>query len=384
MKKRKKRTGKSKSRKSRPKLRLISRIALILNILFSALLLLSWISTYIDPSKFWPAAFIAILYPGFIIINLLFVLAWLIRLRWFFLISLVPVALSFNLLAAHFNIRGSSKSIEGPSEVKVLSYNVHAFNKNDYYNSKDAKAQETILNYIYSEDPDIICMQEFYSNPSRNFAILDSFNMMQRLPNMSKAFYREDWKTMYMAIFTKYPVEASGVLQGPDQRNYGHWIDVRIDGQISRIINVHLRSLKLSSELTLLDNVDPDFYNDENFKKGARTMLGKMKRAFILRVTQSNSLKDFISKSPHPIVLCGDFNDTPASYTYRQLQPYLNDAFSKSGFGAVKTYNGPLPYFRIDYIMASPSFRINSCVVKKIDVSDHFPMTATIQLKGKD
>ena len=39
---------------------------------------------------------------------------------------------------------------------------------------------------------------------------------------------------------------------------------------------------------------------------------------------------------PYPIIICGDFNDTPVSYAYQQLGDNMIDAFLESGNGIGK------------------------------------------------
>ena len=83
-----------------------------------------------------------------------------------------------------------------------------------------------------------------------------------------------------------------------------------------------------------------------------------------------------MNTSPYPIILCGDFNDTPTSYTYKQLSEGLNDSFSNAGLGIGQTYNGKFPTLRIDYILHSPEFELNSFKTTDVNLSDHFLLLA--------
>ena len=53
----------------------------------------------------------------------------------------------------------------------------------------------------------------------------------------------------------------------------------------------------------------------------------------------------------NPVIILGDFNDTPQSYTYQQLLKGRRDAFIEQGSGWGATYQKPLPFLRIDYIL---------------------------------
>ena len=96
---------------------------------------------------------------------------------------------------------------------------------------------------------------------------------------------------------------------------------------------------------------------------------------------EKNLFKVFIKKSPYPVLVVGDFNDTPQSYTYAQIADNLQDAFAKKGFGLGITYGGIVPALRIDYILASPSLPILSHRIFKKEYSDHYPIVAELGIE---
>jgi endonuclease/exonuclease/phosphatase (EEP) superfamily protein YafD len=105
----------------------------------------------------------------------------------------------------------------------------------------------------------------------------------------------------------------------------------------------------------------------------------KLRKAFIIRSTQVNTLSAHIASCPYPVILSGDFNDTPSSYTYHQLVMKLTDSFVESGNGLfMNTYAGKFPSFRIDYILHSDWFRSVSYQTMQVDISDHYPIAATL------
>jgi endonuclease/exonuclease/phosphatase (EEP) superfamily protein YafD len=81
-----------------------------------------------------------------------------------------------------------------------------------------------------------------------------------------------------------------------------------------------------------------------------------------------------MNTSPYPIILCGDFNDTPTSFTYKQLSEGLNDSFANAGLGIGQTYNGKFPALRIDYILYSPELEIVNFKTSEVSLSDHYPI----------
>ena len=50
---------------------------------------------------------------------------------------------------------------------------------------------------------------------------------------------------------------------------------------------------------------------------------------------------------------------------------------SNAGTGLGQTYNGKFPTLRIDYILHSPEFKINSFKTTEVNLSDHFPIVST-------
>ena len=82
-----------------------------------------------------------------------------------------------------------------------------------------------------------------------------------------------------------------------------------------------------------------------------------------------------------PILLAGDFNDTPVSNTYKRLSVNLIDTFSSAGRGVGTTYAGKIPLLRIDYIFADATFKVVDHQVIDSPVSDHYPIKSVIRLQ---
>ena len=111
---------------------------------------------------------------------------------------------------------------------------------------------------------------------------------------------------------------------------------------------------------------------------GSLRILKRLKKAYLYRAEQARELSLSIEKSPYPVILCGDFNDTPVSYSYRTISKNLEDCYGKAGRGFWTTYAGPIPGLRIDFILHSPSLSTKGFLTQKVRLSDHYPVEAII------
>ncbi|MDD4848141.1 MAG: endonuclease/exonuclease/phosphatase family protein, partial [Bacteroidales bacterium] len=91
---------------------------------------------------------------------------------------------------------------------------------------------------------------------------------------------------------------------------------------------------------------------------------------------QARLVHQFISQSPYPVIVCGDFNDTPGSYSYQQVSKGLKDGFLEAGQGFGQTFNGDIPLMRIDYIFHNDHFQATDFQVHINHYSDHYPVSA--------
>ncbi|WP_347396275.1 endonuclease/exonuclease/phosphatase family protein [Parabacteroides leei] len=63
-----------------------------------------------------------------------------------------------------------------------------------------------------------------------------------------------------------------------------------------------------------------------------------MKSNYRKRAEQADMIHAEIKCSPYPVLVCGDFNDTPASYTYHRVRKDLVDGFRDCGSGYQYTF----------------------------------------------
>ncbi|MCX6267140.1 MAG: endonuclease/exonuclease/phosphatase family protein [Bacteroidetes bacterium] len=354
-----------------------------LNLCAVSCLLASYMSEFISPDKFWVLAFFGLAYPVFLIINIIFVIFWLITWNRFIFVSLIAILAGFNSLQAIYPVRFSKQESTSYSKVRIVSYNVHSL----YGNEKPDSKQETkskVTEFLARQNADIICVQEFFATGEDYSQTLSKFAKSIHLGYYSFKNYRElgnKRKINAIATFSRFPIVNSGCFRLPGRSHYAIFSDVIMGRDTVRVYNLHLESIRFgSADYSFYSNLtEPDVEEPSLIKEGSKRMLWKLRRAFILRSKQVLVLKEHLASCTYPVILSGDFNDTPTSFTYHQLTGKLTDSFIESGHGLfMSTYAGKFPSFRIDYILHSDKFRSISYHTSEVDLSDHFPITTTL------
>lgn len=373
------------------KLSLTGKVLLILNLLFFAGLLLSYLAPYISPELFWPMAFVGLIYPLLLFINIFFVVVWLVFRRKYFLISLIGILVGISHVANFFQWNRIDKPLpQDGTNLKVLSYNVRVLGLYNYgANWKLNFAwRNNIFNYLTQADYDIICLQEFVHDRSKQFKTLDTIPKFLRAKHSHFDYTRHSKNINFfgLATFSAYPIVKKGkIIFQTEGGNMCIYTDLKIGNDTIRVYNLHFESIGLSKEdhmfvENMINIVQPG--ENEPYLDQGRRIIGRLRRAFVSRAAQAEAVAAHIRQSPHPVILAGDFNDTPTSYVYRIITRYLNDAF-KVGRGFGSTYIGAVPSFRIDYIMHSDDFSAFNFKTGIQKYSDHFPVSVMLNLPDK-
>ena len=341
-----------------------------LNILSSLCLLFSYLAAWVPPSSFYWFALLANGYPFLLLVNILFALLWLYRRKRYFYLSLGTILLG----GSHFlNLVGLNWSEQIPStdSVRVMSYNVRYFNATALSNTKELEqAQQKILRTIEAQAVDIFCGQEFSGKTS-------AYNQTSKqfLENKMGLKYHFEGGGSSLAIFSKYPMLKKGTIDFPNSYNGAIYADLKYKEQTIRVYCFHLQSIGLGSdEHEIFDEENLSTLGQNATQKKYQRISNKLKEAFLQREEQANFIAQHIQNSPHPVLVCGDMNDTPSSYAYGQFAQNLTDAFRAKGSGLGSTYAGLIPFLRIDYVFTSPSNRVETFKVISNSTSDHYPI----------
>lgn len=335
-------------------------------------------SKYISPALFWPIAFFGLAFPFLFIVNVLFIIYWLAQFKPVLIFGLVLFFLS--LPTAYSYVQFSVEKEKPKNKLlKVTSYNSMLF---DLYNwSKNLESRGKILTNLADINPDIICLQEFYTSEEKG----DYNNIDTVIRTLKTNYYHVEFTTTLrgfdhwgIGTFSKYPIINQGkIMFNTTANNLCIYSDIVVNKDTFRVYNVHLQSISFTKG-------DNKFFNDvvneqkdaEDEVRHSKHILSRLKRAFLKRAEQVETIALHMKLCRYKIILCGDFNDTSASYAYQKLCKNLSDAFIEKGKGFGRTYAGKWPQFRIDYILHDPALHCYSFKRSEETFTDHYPITA--------
>ena len=368
-------------KKNKRKLTFLNRLIYLLNMLAVIALIASYLSVYLPPDQIWWPSVFGLVFPYIALVNLVFMFYWMIIGKRQFLLSLIFLLFGWNQIRNYYQFKGHKDDIKGKSSFNLLSFNTHNLSDNNA-GVINPETRKQIFDFVKGESPDIICLQEFYTRVDEKEKLINDFSKWVNRPEYHSDVYfkGKTRRTNSLITLSQWPMVDQGTLRHTNKKAYAIYTDIAIPGiDTVRIYNIHLQSVHLLRS-------DIDFVNDLGFqqntddlKSGTKELLWKLRKAFSSRTQQVRNLEEHIKQSPWPVILCGDFNDTPTSYVYHRLKRKRKDAFREDGKGVGFTYAGKLPIpLRLDYILYDPSFTSKNFKIHRINLSDHFPITANI------
>ncbi|MEF9987204.1 MAG: endonuclease/exonuclease/phosphatase family protein [Bacteroidales bacterium] len=398
-------------------------LSIILTIIIAVITIVALNIGKFSPHQTIIMPFIGLILPALIFTNICYAIYWLIRRRW--LICLIPIATiigCFSYYGTFYRFGNATKEIvlqdkQNEKNIRVLTYNTH------FFCSKEAEKNNILMSdFLKVQNIDIACFQE-YEMPDK---FKDTISQFRMLPyNYTNYNVKEK---MSIAIYSKYPILDSKYVEYPFS-NYGYiestialcstniitnevklsvdkylktidstiivtdsTIKVKTDSitktitdsliNLSKkitVINTHFQSTGVSTTRREVEKIEDSGENIANINIAER-MTTRMSVSYKMRAQQIDIVLDAIKNSKYPVILCGDFNDTPLSYVYSKAASELIDGFKESGDGYMYTYKYFKKMLRIDYIFYGKEFKSVKYFSPNKDFSDHNPVISELKL----
>ncbi len=336
-------------------LKFSSKIIFALNSLVAFLLLISYILPYIPPKSFATLSVLSLGVPLLILLNVIFFIYWLLRVKKQMILSLVVLLLGWNYINSMYKFSSSTK-VNDDGNFTVMSFNIRLFNKYDWL--KDKTVKDSILNFIKKEQPDVLCLQEYPRSEQVRLEGYHNFN----------ATYNKGVRGG-QAIYSKFPIVNSGSLEFPNTLNNAIFVDIAKQQDTIRVYTLHLQSSGINADV-------------EKLKKETSSHL--FKQVGTTFKAQQDQVELFLAhkaKTNYKTIITGDFNNTAYSYIYRKVKgDDFIDTFEEAGNGFGRTYDFKFFPMRIDFILADKDFTVNGFKTFDNLLSDHYPIKTTLKL----
>lgn len=345
-----------------------------------AAILLLWLSvgvTYLNPEQYPRLSLLSLAFPVFLFTTVAFVIFWLIFKAKRVWIPLVGIAACFSFVRDYCPVNLPSEPAD--SSLTVLTFNTHGFGGSD---AVDDEGNNLVVRYLVNRGDDIICLQETYAMTYTN-ALTDSLK--------SRGYHEAVHKGL--TLYSRLPIIDSEALTYPTLNNSGFCAHLLWGTDTILLINNHFESNHFSPEmkqkyvdaLEQTANRNGSYSTADSLLGDVKPLLRLMAEAAPMRAAQVAVIDSIVSAwLPRPVILCGDFNDTPVSYTHRVLTRQLTSAFRESGNGLGLTFREQGFPVRIDHILFSPQHWTSHAtrVDGDMNLSDHRPISTVLSPKS--
>lgn len=339
------------------KLSFFQKLWFLVNILCSFALFLACIVPFTSSASL---AFLSLGVPALVLANSLFLGYWIFKFRKQFLLSFFVLVFGYLTIGSFMAFSDDSEKVVVEDSISILSFNSLGFRgKQDEWRSK---AGDTIVDFIKSQNPDILCFQEFDYRKIRTDHFKD-------YPYRYVDFeFGVHTGRVVQAVYSKYEIINKALIDFPNSSNSAIYTDILVHKDTIRVYNVHLQSL----------NIRPSNLKKERSDK----LFSRLRASFAKQQEQSDIVRKSMDKSPYRNIVCGDFNSTQFSKVYFNIKENYKDTFLEKGSGYGSTIHFWKFPFRIDFILTDPSMMVLSHKNFEIDLSDHEPIMASIKLSA--
>lgn len=318
----------------------------------------------VEPSSNWYLAIVSLGITPLLVVNFMFLVYWIVWRKWIFILPLVAILINISYVTAIIQFKFTD--VKAENTLKIATYNIHGFR---HLGENREVAVRRIGELLYNENVDIVCFQEF---------VYDKECTLDRITELLRFPYRTEIKdsncSLVCGIYSKYPILETKFIEFIDSDNNFMWVDIDVNGKKLRVLNAHLQTTNVNQSRKEFAIISNNTISDES-KDAINEVANRLKVNNLKRVVQSTALIDVAKNTPHALLVCGDFNDTPASYSYNNLvRAGLKDGFKSSGSGYMYTYRDIFKLLRIDYIFYNDKISPINYYSPSVKYSDHNPV----------
>ena len=336
-------------------------VMVIAMLLLAAATILCIVTPNVEPARLGIFSLTILGAPIIYILLLIVLLYWALRWKW----SLAFVAFIFVFLGTlhiggyyRIDLKQHAEGKVSSKHLKIISYNIAC------------STDQALIDTLAKHTPTILCVQEYCSDNEHRWDALGS--KYSSTSNGKGEFSCE--------IFTNRRILKQGLIDSLPRHN-AIWADILVDKDTVRVVNIHLQSTSITAQ-------DIKFVEGHQYMTdSARTtkMLSisdKLVENNIFRSNQARKVREFIdSSAPRKMIVCGDFNDVPLSFSYNTIAEPLKSTFVEAGSGYSHTFDGFFKLLQIDHILVSDHFDIISYEVDyTMEGSDHYPVITRLKI----
>jgi endonuclease/exonuclease/phosphatase family metal-dependent hydrolase len=369
------------------------RLIIICNIVVSICMLLLYVLPYTNQRHSWMINLFALAFPFLLFLQAGFFVFWLMAKRAMIWIPVTTFIVCWSLVTNFFGFHIKGAKLQKPGDAfRIATFNSHLFN---FFENKGA-LDPAMIEKIKTLNADVFAAQEFVfsldsSSPITLERAKQKLGFQYVVAANDRAFgvhtnlkqKTERYHPFCVVIFSNHPIIRWQKVQSLKEYNHTFlWADILFNSDTVRIFSIHLQSMHFAKDdYAFIENIN-DKEIDEVQRAGF-TIMRKMKVAYLLRAAQAREVKAEIEKSPYPVIVCGDMNDVPNSYSYQTIGSNLKDAYAEKGRGVGRTFKFLSPTLRIDYIFHSTELELNQVQVIRPSLSDHNPVVADFSFQKK-
>lgn len=358
-------------------MKLLNLIAFPATVVLGLLLMVSGFVPSISPATNSWLPLLGLAFPVLFLLMLFTFVYWLMQRKWRSLFALSCLLLNLGPMSLYVqwnDTKDKQQDLEiqqasfdkeinvGTQTLKVVSYNAQLFglyqdeSSVDIVNTEYMPAMDSFLRVLKSQNADVVCLQEVYAKAG-GLKSLARFLKAEAQLDYSQTYTLNNQRPYGMIVLSRYRIKRwQPISFGPNTGNMAMWVDIEIADEDAlrkkariRIYNLHLQSFRFAKKDYAV--MQKQTKQQQLDIEGSKGIITRLRLGYQHRAEQVNAVKENMIACDFPKVICGDFNDIPVSYTYRQLCAGMKDAFCEAGRGLETTYKGSMPSFRIDYIL---------------------------------